>query len=633
MNLDWLLEKMKELGIDVENFKQKIETEFGDLEKAFEEFTFEVADQIIAEVDNWLEKHPEATTTVEDGSITIKKMVKSLRYSILCPPIYNFANIGRLPYRRSAEAFMQGGVATDSNTFFQYSNGNNELLKFNLASGLTINRNIIPLGHCNSLAHIESENKILAYGTFGEDNLPYNRLTVIDAMTLEVLDEIDLELPNDIELNVNPIWEYGYMCAYDNDNNALYVAGQRYIKQTTESYIIKYNYDNGLFTLDSYGLMPKNMATSSTDMCVFDGSLFILTSEQPQIIIIDLEDYTIMNSVPVNRTVSSLTYAPEFESITIINGEIIVGYRATCFKNMYGGGSYVYAKTPFTNSPIVASKTTPEFTKVVTLYVNNSNNKYDRDGSVNNPFNNIYEAMNCAYNFSHVNIFDRSTNEDSFVLAIEPEQHVYFNADQSVVNYGIRMDGGYLFAWWTGASQFNVGSNYYYAYLQNGAECTINAWRKQGTSAVVELEDDTVYMDNGSKLVLYTTTFTNINAFIMGRTCTIKQIADASVSSNNLITPTIPTDVHPKTMHGFRQLISTDPNNLYIPVECSLCLCVKYNNKNYFLHSDILGNQSTWDIAGQRINLSLARTDQWAQVTLTYDANITFVNLEVWLPL
>ena len=631
MNLNWLLSKMKELGIDEEMFKTKIEQDFAELKQDFDDFTFTVDDKVVEEVDKWLDEHPEATTTVEDGAITISKIAKSLTYSILCPSIYNFNSIGRIPYRRYTESGMQGGICTGNNVFFQYSRNDKELIKFNVETGLLINRTLINLGHCNSMAFIESENKLLCFATFGEDDLPYNRLTIINGDTLEVIDSIDLPLPENLDFGTHPVWEYGYMCAFDNDNSKLYISGQQLVRQTGDSYIIKYDYSDNNFTIENYSKININFATSAVDMCYFNGALYILTGEPSQIIIIDTE-YNLVHSVPVNRTISSLAYATEFESISIVDDEIIVGFIAGCFKNRFGLGSYGYAKTPFKVSPYDAEINTPEFDNSISLYVDNSNSDYHRNGTQANPFNNIYEAINCAYNFDTVTIYDNSPNSDDFIIAVEQPQHITVNAENSSVNYGILMEGGYLFVIRPGVHEFTYRGNTYALFAENGSECSIGRWNKTGGGDNVTLSDNSLVLNNSAKLTTYNSPMVNIDCINISPTSLFNQITDYAPNASGMIRDDAPANVRTKCMKGFKGAFTGNPQNKFVPAVCNISLKVTIGGVNHYLNAPIYTAPVTFDIAGERIGLSFPRTNQWAKVELTYDnSTVTIAQLDVWI--
>lgn len=69
LNLDWVLNKIKELWQGVEDIDEKVDN-----------FIITTEPTIRDEVDSWLNDHPEATTTVLDGSLTINKFHDSLKY-------------------------------------------------------------------------------------------------------------------------------------------------------------------------------------------------------------------------------------------------------------------------------------------------------------------------------------------------------------------------------------------------------------------------------------------------------------------------------------------------------------------------------------------------------------------------
>lgn len=61
LNLDWLLGKVKETEEKIDNF------------------ILDTDDKIIDQVNTWLDEHPEATTTVQDGALTLPKFAESLK--------------------------------------------------------------------------------------------------------------------------------------------------------------------------------------------------------------------------------------------------------------------------------------------------------------------------------------------------------------------------------------------------------------------------------------------------------------------------------------------------------------------------------------------------------------------------
>lgn len=63
IDLDWLLKTMRDLWSKMQ-----------DLRNEMENFKVDIAEKIREYVDAWLDEHPEATTTVEDGSITPEKI-------------------------------------------------------------------------------------------------------------------------------------------------------------------------------------------------------------------------------------------------------------------------------------------------------------------------------------------------------------------------------------------------------------------------------------------------------------------------------------------------------------------------------------------------------------------------------
>ena len=97
MNLDWLLSRVKELAEEWMKYHADWDKWQGDVEEALADMKQYIIDsfdtlELQEYVDKWLDEHPEATTTVLDGSITEKKLAMSLKKKALAgdllAPIY-----------------------------------------------------------------------------------------------------------------------------------------------------------------------------------------------------------------------------------------------------------------------------------------------------------------------------------------------------------------------------------------------------------------------------------------------------------------------------------------------------------------------------------------------------------------
>ena len=110
INLDLILNNIKKFGEDI-----------GILEKKMDDFIAETEPTIRDEVDQWLDEHPEATTTVEDGSLTLPKFSDELKEDII---FNNETNIHkRKPNFVSDQAFVPNdhlvnGFTADDQYFY-----------------------------------------------------------------------------------------------------------------------------------------------------------------------------------------------------------------------------------------------------------------------------------------------------------------------------------------------------------------------------------------------------------------------------------------------------------------------------------------------------------------------------------
>ena len=84
LNADWILDKIHQFGGSIAS-----------LEKKMADFFKDTAPIIVDAVNQWLDDHPEATTTVEDGSITIQKLAADIKRRIVDNIAVKFPIYGR----------------------------------------------------------------------------------------------------------------------------------------------------------------------------------------------------------------------------------------------------------------------------------------------------------------------------------------------------------------------------------------------------------------------------------------------------------------------------------------------------------------------------------------------------------
>lgn len=193
MNLDMLLNKMKELSLD-----------FINLGKKFDDFVVETTSIIRDEVDKWLDEHPEATTTVMDGSITESKLSDDLKTDIN-KLLNNPIELSYNQHQYHDMKTIQGDdyVSTTDYAVLQslaYNSLNGHLL-IGFEHGTTsigllvetdknfnvIKRKSINLEHCNDITFNPRTDKY--YVVSGTDN-PV--VYVIDPYTLNLIETITL---------------------------------------------------------------------------------------------------------------------------------------------------------------------------------------------------------------------------------------------------------------------------------------------------------------------------------------------------------------------------------------------------------------------------------------------------------
>ena len=223
-------------------------------------------EQTAQAISDWLDTHPEATTTVQDGAITKAKLSDALKYKMEEDPTMEsrvlasvFDYIGIITNDSADVTSLQGCAYNPNKDEYVVAIVSSDnyskcmLVTIDMSDGLSIKKrsNVVDavLGHANDIAYNPNTNKY--YITTGSQGTYKNQVAVVDADTLEYEESYQL----------SPITSDSNYCNWVIDYDAV---NDRYI---TASYykIQEYNADFEL-------LAERNFANTNSVIGLFSKS-------------------------------------------------------------------------------------------------------------------------------------------------------------------------------------------------------------------------------------------------------------------------------------------------------------------------------------------------------------------------
>ena len=179
LNLDWLIGVCKDISEKFPGFEKELTEKLNAPEQAGEVGQFlinlgegktgwqdmneDFAPIIIEAVNNWLTLHPEATTTVLNGSLTLAKMTEETAYTItrkesgILAPVYIGDYMTTKDYVPSATKYVNGlfyciSAPTDAKAIAQ-GNGFGKVSVYDVQNNSKYAEYDVLIGHGNSIAY------------------------------------------------------------------------------------------------------------------------------------------------------------------------------------------------------------------------------------------------------------------------------------------------------------------------------------------------------------------------------------------------------------------------------------------------------------------------------------------------
>ena len=427
LNLDWLIRTCKEISEKFPTFESDIDKKInkpeydpfghfgeflmsnGDGTTKWESISESYREEIINAVDEWLVNHPEATTTVLNGSITTEKFnneVYTLPFDYPCNIIAEFptSNIQGACWIENNKYVFASPMANNMCRLYEWDNSLNSI----------IGRVDVQGYHANSIAFDPVNRYLYIADCIDESDNLLNTITVIAYDTMTFVRRITAPV------------ESVYSIAYAADTQTFYSTNYRGTTEGQANILTEYN---GVFdsvkrqiTLDDLSVRYDIHHSGQGVQCVKNGIAYIpYYSPSRTIVGFDIETGNKIIVANIPEYLNNYKYTGELEALTYnaVNDSFIVFasgkafeiglYKSIPIDNLYFNTQL--QTSIYANCYIDLEKDYSTDTKPVT-----------KTGGTEPTFRTIYDAVNAGKNMHKaLNIILKTTTAIEYSEVIEIE--------------------------------------------------------------------------------------------------------------------------------------------------------------------------------------------------------------------
>lgn len=270
LNLDWIVGKVKELWEGVAAIDEKVDN-----------FILETEPTIRDEVDNWLDEHPEATTTVTDHSITEIKLSETLADKTIKDYV--------TPQMYGAKA---DGVTDDTNAFKDAINSNKQIL--------------IPKGTYNLSENLVSDESVVFadFGTYPNSKMIISKNFAPYGMSEQVQDSVDIR-----QFGIKQLQGV----EYNKRKNTLVLGGARITDDTIILLEIDWNTKTLIRTLDNPARLGhiNDIAYDEYTNCLYIAT-YDIVGETNRVTVVDADLFVFRSDIYLDgvQSIGQISFDP-----------------------------------------------------------------------------------------------------------------------------------------------------------------------------------------------------------------------------------------------------------------------------------------------------------------------------------
>lgn len=528
-NEEKLIKAFTELKDYVDNYFNNLDVQ-DEINNKLDEMTLDgtleriINEEIFSDLNDTINQVKDVTDTIEP---IVYDNEKNLKF-----PTYNLGMERTMRFIRADQyKSMQGFCFSTPNkilvtTWTGADNNNSILQEINSTSGIAIRSTQLDYGWTNGITY-DSVNNLIYIIPRGENSNTYLK-------TIKILDYEDLSL-----INTAVFEDYIQSIYFDDKDEELYLLSEYGLRETNGFNIYKVDSRFNILNTINLDISGELNDLNIQNFAVHDNYIYLISSD-PKVMLVYNMDGTLFKIYNLNEYINDLYYSGEYQDIDFLNDDL---YLSSSDNVTNSESINQFFKVSLTKDYINRKNinTNVHEGRSTTLYVSSSSTSGNPDGSINNKFKSINEAIRCkgtsnilvvGGTYNGIDIRSKSfvsisrntdttdpdyNNDDINVKGVEVNYSNNIYLEDLTITQDIFNNNGYINLYKSDVvlKDISITGNKYGIYVGYGSQCKLSSGVTINTTA-----DNQIYVRSESILYLPATNYNvekhNESATIVG---------------------------------------------------------------------------------------------------------------------